>query len=453
MSGNMKIKVRIAPSPTGFLHIGTARTALFNWLFAKKNGGKVVLRIEDTDKERSDKKYEKDIKEGLKWLGLDWDEEYKQSERTDIYKIYLERLLESKKAFWCYHSKEELAVERKEQETKKEAPRHVCSHKLKTQNSKLKTNGIIRLVVNENSERKIKFRDEIRGEIEWKEKLIGDFSIAKDLDMPLYNFTAVIDDIEMKISHVIRGEDHISNTPKQLLVYESIDEKPPIFAHLPLILGQDRSKLSKRHGAVSVNEYKKDYLPDAIVNFMGFLGFTYDKEILTKDEMISNFKLSKVHKSGAIFNVEKLNWINSQYIRKLSAGEFRESVGNNDIPTDAVPLITERLEKLSDCKDFNYFWHEPKYKKELLKWKKNNLEESMASLKKVKEIIKTVDFNEDTLRQALNKLGQEAKDRGLAYWPLRVALTGKEKSPDPVDVALVLGKEKTIKRINEAIKG
>ena len=488
------VRVRLAPSPTGNLHIGTARTALFNWLFAKKHGGEFILRIEDTDLERSDKKYEEDIVNGLKWLGLGWNpvksrsdhgaskEIIRQSERLDIYAEYIKKLLDSGKVFWCNHSKEELEAEQKEQSARKEAPRHICGHK----NKKLEKGQIIRLSVNTDSKDKISFNDAVRGNIEWEEGLLGDFSLAKDLKVPLYNFAVVVDDIDMQISHVIRGEDHISNTPKQLLIYKALGVEPPIFAHMPLTLGPDRSKLSKRHGAVSIIEYKKDYLPEVMLNFMGFLGYTYSKDIISIDEMVKEFELEKVHKSGAIFDIKKLNWINSNYIRSLDIEKLRNLVGIEEIPGNALSLITERLEKLTDVQNFDYFWKDPSFATpfvktsevqkategkagytpiELLKWKKFSLEDSKKSLEKVKEVISSHDFkNKDELRNKLDELAKEIGDpvkspdgdhgasRGLVYWPLRVALTGRNKSPDPVDIAYVLGKEKTLERINSAIK-
>lgn len=452
MSEKGNIKVRIAPSPTGFFHIGTARTALFNWLFAKKNNGKFILRVEDTDLERSNKEYENDIKISLEWLGLDWDEFYLQSERAGIYEKYIRKLLDSGKAFWCYHTQEELDAERQGQIEKKESQRHICKYKLKKPAS-AGEGGIIRLAVDENSTRVIHFKDEIRDDIEWEERLLGDFSLAKDLRMPLYNLAVVIDDLEMEISHVIRGEDHISNTPKQILIYEALGRSSPKFAHLPMILGTDKSKLSKRHGAVSISEYRKDYLPDALVNFMVFLGYTYENEILNREEMIVGFNLEKIHKSPAIFNIEKLNWINSQYIRKLPLEEFKKVVGNGAILDVAVPLITERLEKLSDVENFNYFWEEPQYETKLLKWKNKSLEESRAALSEVQKIIEGHNFSDkDSLRSLLDDLGKHLGDRGLAYWPLRVALSGRDKSPDPMDIAYALGKKKTLERVEGAIR-
>lgn len=449
----MKVKVRIAPSPTGFLHIGTAQSALYNWLFAKKNKGEFCLRIEDTDKERSTKEYELSILDALGWLDLKWDGDVvRQSERTNKHKASLEKLLADGRAFYCHHTKEELGAERKEQEEKKEAPTHICSHKNEAKGKQ--PGGIIRLInySPDNKSGVVSFEDIIRGNIHVRSSLLGDFSIAKSLDEPLYNFAVVIDDADMEITHVVRGEDHISNTSKQILIYEALDKRLPRFAHLPLILAPDRSKLSKRHGATAVIDYKKDYLPEAVVNFLGGLSYTFSKDILTKEEMVEEFELLKVHKSGAIFDLKKLNWINSQHVKKLSPSEFKKTVEMPEIPDSAVPLITERLEKLSDVWDFDYFWKEPEYDKELLKWKKYSLEESKTSLEKVKLILEKFDFKDiNAPRLLLDNLGLEVGDRGLAYWPLRVALTGKEKSPDPVDVLSVLGKEETLKRIDSAI--
>ena len=456
------IRTRIAPSPTGYMHIGTAQSALYNWLFARKNDGEFYLRIEDTDKERSTKEYEQSILDALEWLGLKWDGGVvRQSERTGKYREALEKLLLEDKAFYCHHAKEELEAERKEQEEKKEAPIHVCSHKNETKGKE--PGGIIRLI--NSTQRTISFEDIVRGNIQVTSSLLGDFSIAKNIDGPLYNFAVVVDDIDMQMTHVIRGEDHISNTFKQILIYESLGKKVPEFAHLPLILAPDRSKLSKRHGAVAVVDYKKDYLLEAIVNFLGTLSYTFSKEIMTKEEMIDEFELSKVHKSGAIFDVKKLNWLNSQYIKKLSPEEFKKVSGMPEIPDSAVPLITERLEKLSDAQSFDYLWKEPSFAKasegkpectpiELLKWKKSDLNKSIETLIEVKKIIDEFDFKKDReyLRKILDEFSVKVGDRGLVYWPLRVALTGKEKSPDPVDVAFVLGKEETLKRVANAIK-
>lgn len=465
------VRVRIAPSPTGFLHIGTAQSALYNWLFAKKMGGKFYLRIEDTDRERSTKEYEESILGALNWLGLDWDppspgfgraggEVIRQSERIQLYRTALEKLLSEDKAFYCHHSQEELEAERQRQEFEKQPPRHECNHKDLPLGKE--GGGIIRLNVGD-SQQVISFEDQIKGHIEFKAGLLGDFSIARTVTDPLYNFAAVIDDAEMEISHVIRGEDHISNTPKQIIIYEALGLSVPLFAHLPLILAPDRTKLSKRHGAMAVVDYKKDYLPEAVVNFLGGLGYTFSKDLLSREEMIQEFELSKVHKSGAIFDMKKLNWINSQYIRRLTPSEFKNLTGLN-ISDSAVPLITERLEKLSDAQEFSYLWRKPVYEKELLKWKDSSLEEVKNSLSKTLSVIEELEtITDESLRNKLETLSVDTNNppspggfgrasKGLVFWPLRVALSGKEKSPDPVQIAVVLGKDEIINRVKEAIK-
>lgn len=446
----MSVKVRIAPSPTGNLHIGTARTALFNWLFARRHGGQFVIRIEDTDLERSKKEYEENIISGLKWLGIESDVAItRQSERLDMYREHLQKLLDSGKAFWCHHSIAELEAEKKAQMDRKEAPRHICDHK---GTDKAKQPGqIIRLAVDGNSDRKIEFNDMIRGPIATIEGNAGDLSLAKNLDTPLYNFAVVVDDVTMGITHVIRGEDHISNTPKQILIYEALGEKVPTFAHLPLILNPDKTKLSKRAGATSVDDYRKDYLPEALINFMGFLGYTYSKEILTKEEMAQEFDVAKVHKSGAVFDTKKLNWINTQYVRKLAPDIFKELIGKPDLPDAAVPIMTERLEKLSDIEAFGYLWGDPAYEHDLLIWKNSTPEQVKMSLQQSRAIVAQHGVEDkDGLRKQLDESAHD--NRGLVYWPFRVALSGRKASPDPVDIASIIGKEVTLQRIDAALQ-
>lgn len=449
VKNDIPVKVRIAPSPTGFLHIGTAQSALYNWLFARKMGGVFCLRIEDTDRERSTKEYEDSILMALEWLGLKWDiEVVRQSERTQIYRSALEELLRDGKAFYCHHSQEELEAERQRQESLKEPPRHQCNHKDLPLGKE--GGGIIRLAVGDSTQI-ISFEDQIKGHIEFKAELLGDFSIARSVSDPLYNFAAVVDDADMEISHVIRGEDHISNTPKQILVYQALSKTPPLFAHLPLILGPDRSKLSKRHGAMAAIDYKKDYLPEAVINFLGGLGYTFSKDVLSREEMIQEFDLAKIHKSGAIFDTKKLNWINCQYIKRLTPEEFRKVGGVSEVSDSAVPLITDRLEKLTDAQDFAYLWQEPVYEKELLIWKTSSLEEVKSSLSQSLEVVSSSEMTDEALRGGLETLSTKSGNKGLVFWPLRVALSGKDKSPDPVQLAIVLGKEEVVKRINTAI--
>ena len=456
MNKSRKIKVRIAPSPTGLFHIGTARTALFNYLFAKKNKGEFILRIEDTDLERSEAKYEKDIIENLKWLGLEWDGKiFKQSERTEIYQKYIKKLLDSGEAFWCDHTQEELEKEKKEQIERKEAPRHICNRKGKAKD------GIIRFHC---PDKKILFNDLIRGKLEFNTNLFGDIGIAKDEKTPLYNLAVVIDDAEMEISHIIRGEDHISNTPKQILLQEALGLEKPEFAHLPLILGSDKSKLSKRHGAVSVSQYREQgYLPEAINNFMALLGWNpgTEKEIFSLNELIKEFSLERVHKAGAIFNLERLDWINSQYIRKMDLNKLAKKClkylpENIDFEyiKKIVALEQERIKKISEVGELTefFFADKLKYDPELLIWKKMSLNDVKNNLELLEKILEKTDkFDVKSLEVTLTPL-REKQGTGELLWPLRVALSGQKASPGPFEIMEVLGKEKTLKRIKEAIK-
>ncbi len=451
-----QVKTRIAPSPTGLLHLGTARTALFNYLFTKKNKGKFVLRIDDTDTERSKKEYEEDILKNLKWLGIKWDGEITyQSKRLDIYKKYIQKLLDSGDAFYCDHTKEELEKEKKEQMKRKEAPRHICNRKGKAKE------GIIRFRC---PDKKVVFKDLIRNKLEFEGKLLGDISIAKDLDTPLYNFASVIDDHEMGITHVIRGEDHISNTPKQILIGETLKFNTPEFGHLPLILGPDKSKMSKRHGSVSINEYKKEgYLPEALINFMVLLGWNpgTEEEIFSMDQLIKEFSLERVHRGGAIFNIQRLDWINSQYIRKMDLNDLTKKCLEY-LPKDTefsfakkiVSLEQTRIKKLSEIGELTKFFFKDKleYDPELLIWKKMSLKDIKKNLEiTLKALSETGNFDQKTLEDILTPLREE-HGTGEILWPLRVALSGQKASPGPFEIMETLGKEKSLERIEKAIK-
>ena len=470
-----KIRTRFAPSPTGPFHVGSIRTALFNFLFAKKFGGKFILRIEDTDLERSKPEYENEIMGGLKWLSIHWNEgPYRQSERLDIYAKYLKELLNNGDAFYCFHSKEFLE--------KEAGLAHHCEFKklpLEDLGKRLKKeSAIIRFKTPPDLE--IAFIDLIRGEIRFNsDTLGGDFSLAKaespDKFLPLYNFAVVIDDFEMNITHVIRGEDHISNTPKQILIQQALKLPMPKYAHLPLILGSDKSKLSKRHGAVSVDEYREmGYLPQALVNFIAFLGWNpgTDKEVFSLEELIREFDLNKVQKSGAIFNVEKLDWLDGCYLKQLSLDELtkravpfleRENLideGHYDFEYIKKILALEqpRLKKLGEIGErVSYFFKIPEYKPELLVWRDMLFKDVFASLKVSLNTIfqiSDVDFNQKNLEKILLKEAERAKnkDKGRLLWPLRVALTGLEASPGPFEILEILGKNESIKRIEAAIK-
>ena len=454
-----EIKVRIAPSPTGFLHLGTARTALFNYLFAKQNKGKFILRIEDTDLERSEEKFEKDIIDNLKWLGLEWDDQiYKQSERIEIYKKYIKKLLDSGQAFYCDHTKEELEKEKKEQMKRKEAPRHACDRSSqKQENNK---NKIIRFRC---PDKKIVFKDLIRGKLEFEGGLLGDISIAKDLNTPLYNFAVVVDDAEMGITHIIRGEDHISNTPKQILIGEALSFNIPQFAHLPLILGPDKSKMSKRHGSVAIEDYRKEgYLPEALINFMVLLGWNpgIEKEVFSIEELIEKFSLERVHKNGAIFNIQRLDWINSQYIRKMDLNELTKKCLIY-LPKDIdfnfakkiVYLEQQRIKKLSEIGELTkfFFADQLEYDLKLLIWNKMTLNDVKKNLKILLEALSEIgNFDQKSLENVLEPI-REKHGTGELLWPLRVSLSGQKASPGPFEIMETLGKEKSLKRIKQAI--
>ena len=461
-----EIRVRMAPSPTGKLHIGVARSALFNYLFAKSQDGKFILRIEDTDRERSDPRFEKDIIDSFKWLGIEWDEFYRQSERKEVYAKYLEKLLEEGKAYRCFCSTEELELKRQEQMARGAAPKYngKCQLYSKEEVEKRLAKGEKSIVRFKTPAKKVRFNDLIRGEIEFDADLIGDFSLAKDLDCPLYNFAAAVDDFEMQISHVIRGEDHIPNTPKQILVQEALGLCQPKYAHLPLILGSDKSKLSKRHGAVAVSEYKKEgYLPETINNFMAFLGWNpdTDKETFLMKDLIKEFSLEKVQKSGAVFNVQRLDYLNGYYIRQKPAKELAVLCqpyllsANSEFLEKIIPLYQERLKRLSEIKELTdfFFKDKPEYDKELLRWKNAEDKEVKKNLDKLDKIlykVKEGEWTKENLEKVLMPEAEKTGDRGQLLWPLRAALTGKKASAGPFEIAEALGKEKTLARIKQA---
>ncbi|HEY4483681.1 MAG TPA: glutamate--tRNA ligase [Candidatus Paceibacterota bacterium] len=434
-----KIRTRIAPSPTGWLHIGTARTALFNYIFAKQNDGDFILRIEDTDKERSKIEYEENIYEALAWLGLSYTEVYRQSERTAIYKDYLKKMVDEGFAYIS------------DEEPKEEGQR----------------SSVIRF---KNPNKKVTFTDLIRGDISFDTTDLGDFVIAKDLDTPLYHLAVVVDDHEMAISHVIRGEDHISNTPRQILIGEAIGANIPIYAHIPLILAPDRSKLSKRHGAVAITEYQNDgYLKEAVVNFMALLGWSpqagpqaTNDEIFSLEDLTNIFNLENVNKSGAIFNVDKLNWLNHEHLIKLPPETLTSKIVEylpeiKNIPETTInkiiALILEKintwsdLEKLIEQKEFDYFFQSPQnIKKDDLKTTEH-LPQTIELLQSITE----ENFTADKIKDIIWDFATE-KGRGDVLWPMRFALTGKPKSPDPFTVAEILGKMETVKRLNFALE-
>ncbi|MBI3305027.1 glutamate--tRNA ligase [Candidatus Parcubacteria bacterium] len=516
MPEQKQVRVRFAPSPTGSFHIGNARTALFNYLFARHEDGTFVLRIEDTDAERSSGEFEAEILAGLTWLGLHWDEgpdsggpyaPYRQSERRTSYEEYARRLLAKGQAYFCYCTEEELEAQKQDLASRGESPRYSgrCRNLTEAERAKFQREGRSAVLRFQVPEREVSFKDLIRGKISFDMALVGDFSIAKvalnrptalqsggqatrateSLEFsPLYNFSVVVDDFEMRISHVIRGEDHISNTPKQLLLQEALGFSCPEYAHLPLILGPDRSKLSSRHGATSLKAYREDgFLAGAMLNILAFLGWNPGgtREMLSLEELIKEFSLARVHKAGAVFNANRLEWLNAQYLRALapeallecavpflvSAGLLQPADGGyrivktgeqmSDSYLQAVLRLEQgRMKKLSEIAALTefFFVDVPDYDANLLPWKGRGKEDTREALEAVGAVIEAVpaeDFTVGRLSEGLLAVAAERGDRGIVLWPLRVALTGREASPDPIEIAAILGKDKTAKRLQAAI--
>lgn len=444
------VVTRIAPSPTGYLHIGTARSALFNYLFAKKHGGSFIVRIEDTDKKRSTTEFETDILNGLTWLGLNWDSLYRQSQRLEIYKDHITRLIGSGAA---YISKEE---------------------------SRDDPNVHIEVIRLKNPNKEVSFDDIIHGTISFDTKELGDFVIARRIDEPLYHLAVVVDDHLMGITHVIRGDDHISNTPRQILIQEALGIQRPQYAHIPLILDSDRSKMSKRTGTTSLFQYKEDgYLSPALINYLALLGWNpgTDEELFTLSELVEKFNIEEVHKGSAVFSTDKLNWFNKEYIKRLPEKERRTRIKDvlrssislsitqlehyEEIIDRIIPEIEERIsyfgevEKLVSNGELLFYFEQPEYTTTALLWKgKESLDEVATHLKVLIEKINT--HSEDLFTSELVKKSiwsyAEEKGKGDVLWPMRYALTGREKSPDPFTVSAILGKKETLLRLEYALK-
>ncbi len=440
----MSVRVRFPPSPTGYCHVGTARMALLNYLFARKNGGQIVFRSEDTDRERSTKEFEEDIIESIKWLGLEWDELYRQSERTSLYTAALQKLIAADKAYIS------------EEPSKKDAS--VMSK-------------VVRL---RNPGKVVTFSDVIRGDITFDTTELKDFVIARAIDDPLYHLSVVVDDAEHKITHVIRGEEHISNTPRQILIQEALGYERPIYAHYPLFLGADKSKLSKRKGDVAVRDYREaGYLPEALLNYIATLGWTppSGKEILALQEMVDEFDLSGLHKSGAVFDLEKLRWYNREYLLKLSDADFMEYAlpvlkdalmrrgitWSDDIGRMLVPILKERIAVADDIRqsagegEFDFFFNDPSPESHRIPDKKSDASQTAEHLRYAKEKLSALnEFSAVAVKDALWDYAAE-KGRGAVLWPLRYSLSGRDKSPDPFIIASIIGKDATLRRIDFAL--
>ncbi len=472
-----EVRVRIAPSPTGYLHVGTARTALFNWLFARKHGGKFLLRIEDTDRERSKPEFEQDIVEGLKWLGLDWDEEIVyQSQRLALYQREAKRLLEAGKAYPCFCTPEELEQRRQAMIAKGAAPKYdrKCRYLRPEERERLIAEGrpyVLRFAMPLEGE--VVFHDIIRGEIRFANRELDDFVIVKSDGFPTYNFACVVDDHDMGITHVIRGEDHIPNTPRQLHLYRALGYEPPQFAHLPLLLGTDRSKLSKRHGAVSLNEYRRmGILPEAMVNFLALLGWypRDQQEIKSREQLIAEFDLAEVKPSGAIFDLEKLLWMNGHYIRQKPVEElahllvpyFAERGWVHNPPTEdewhyllqVTPLVQERMRTLQEAVALaDFFYEEPRSydEKALARLSKEGIANLLWELSNQLDALTefSVEQVEATVRAFAAARNLKAAE---VIHPTRAAITGRMEGPSLFHLMAVLGKGRCVGRLRQAVQ-
>ncbi|MDO8505047.1 MAG: glutamate--tRNA ligase [bacterium] len=483
-----KPRVRFSPSPTGFLHIGSLRTALYNYLFARKFGGVLLLRIEDTDQARSVPGGVENIIRTLEWAGIECGEgpylkstvnskqftvnekgnygPYVQSARLDIYKKYAEELLEKGSAYICTCTSERLEEVRKNQIANKQAPRYdgKCRDGVASESSRQNGTYVIRLKVPKTGE--TTFTDLVHGEMSFENKLIDDQVLMKSDGYPTYHLANVVDDHLMEITDIMRGEEWLSSTPKHVLLYNAFEWKPPKFAHLPLLLNADHSKLSKRQGDVAVDDYiKKGYLPEALLNFVALLSWNprADKELYTVDELMAEFDIAKVNKSGAVVNFEKLDWMNGCYIRKKPLEELVElampylPTNDKKLAKEVIALEQERLKKLSDLKGATeyFFVDQPLYESAILVWKKMKKESVVPNLTGLHIFLSqyTGIWDAENLECEI-KVWIEGDSRGVGevLWPMRVALSGATASAPPFQIATILGKEKTLQRIQYAIE-
>jgi len=472
---NDEVRVRFAPSPSGYLHIGGARTAIFNWLFARHHQGKFLLRIEDTDFSRSDKKMVNAIFEGLQRLGLDWDEKVVyQSERLPLYQKICHQLIKNGKAYYCFCSQERLKKLRENKKKDRDSYFYDgrCRHLNKDDIQRFEAQNVPRVVRFRVEPGETNFNDEIHGSLTFDHKEIDDFVILRADNVPTYHLAVVVDDFDMRISHVIRGDDHLTNTPKQILLYQALDWKAPLFAHVPLILGIDKKRLSKRHGATSVIEFfNQGILENALFNFLALLGWSPggDKEILSRSDLIEQFNLKNINKASAIFDGTKLAWFNSQYISLMTDEELYLAlqpllVSRKDLPSEsfssdyiklAIKLLKSRLKALSDFVAYGYyFFKDPdKYDKAAVDkyWQD---EGSVELLTKSKTCLAHLhNFSETTIEEAIRSLADTMNiGAGKLIHPIRVALTGFAVSPGLFELMATLGKEVTIRRIDKAIQ-
>jgi glutamyl-tRNA synthetase len=430
-----KVITRFPPSPTGHLQAGNVRTAIFNYLFSRKEGGNFILRIEDTDRERSKKEYEDSILETIKWLGLTWDAFYRQSEN----------LSRHQQAFADLLAKDLIYISK---ETPTEPGQRAEVVRFRNPNTTLT------------------FTDTIRGPITFDTTELGDFIIGRSIDDPLYHFGVVVDDMDEGVTHVIRGEDHISNTPRQILIQRALGRmEPPVYTHVPLVLAPDKSKLSKRKGAKPILHYRDEgYLPEAIINYLALLGWhpVDEKELFSLEELIEAFDLTRIQKGGGVFDETKLLWFNHEHIKRLSDEEFArrvEAFSGRSVDPKIIPLLKDRSHTLAEAAEllkteFDFLTKTPTYTQEfILKGAKVDASSAAHHLTKAIELVTTMpeqNFTEASVKDAIFPYATEV-GRGAVLWPMRVALSGREKSPDPFILAALLGKEETLTRLNNAL--
>lgn len=464
MTEEQGVRTRFAPSPTGYLHIGGARTALFNWLFARHTGGKFILRVEDTDQQRSTEASTRAILDAMTWLGLDWDEgPYFQAERVEIHREKVRQLVREGKAYYCTCSQEVLEEKRKKALAEGRKPKYdgTCREKgLKESEGsvvRFRTPGMGVTIVD----------DLIKGTVRFENEELDDLVIQRGDRYPTYNFAVVVDDAEMGITHVIRGDDHLNNTPRQIVIYEALGYKVPRFAHVPMILGSDKTRLSKRHGATSVMAYSDmGYLPEALVNYLVRLGWSFgDQEIFSAEEMIRCFSLDSVGKSAAVFNPDKLLWLNQHYIREADPGRIAEMVKpffrkagieakDGVFLERVVGDMKSRSKTLADLAEGGAFYFQDAVSYDEEAAKKFLTPEVVEPLEEIADLIPSCsDFTKEGIETLLRKIADERQIKlKVIAQPLRVALTGKTVSPGIDEVMITLGKERVVKRIGDAIR-
>ncbi|PIR68613.1 glutamate--tRNA ligase [Candidatus Nomurabacteria bacterium CG10_big_fil_rev_8_21_14_0_10_35_16] len=470
---NKKVVTRFAPSPTGFMHVGGVRTALYAWLLARQNNGQFILRIEDTDKDREVAGSIEHIQESLKWLGLNWDQgptmggphnPYIQSERLGLYKKYADLLISKGLAYADPYTEKEINVFREKSE-KEKRPFLYREHRPENPPA-WNGNQALRFKISESKQ--TNWQDITWGKLSAGPEALDDFILIKSDGYPTYNFAHIVDDIEMGVTHVVRGQEFISSTPKFLALYKALEMPPPFFVTTPPIMSAEgKKKLSKRDGAKDILEYRNEgYLPDAMLNYLAFLGFNPggEKEIYSREELVQAFDLSKVQRSGAQWNDVKLNWINKEHIKKLPVNELKKNVfaylPDNYHNPKIIPIIVERISKWNDIKEMlgagelDFFFQAPEYNKSKLIYKNISSEQISLNIKSVITELKKItekDFNTENIKNTLMSIANKQGSRGEVLHPVRYALSGLDKSPDPFVIAEILGKNETISRLQKAV--